>query len=104
VVWHGLEPHKPDFSQTSKTLALALDGRQTGRELDRDFYMAFNAGRETLLFTIPDSAQGKPWRRAIDTALASPLDIVALDEGPEVPTGSRYAVAPFSLIVLIAEA
>jgi isoamylase len=103
VVWHGTELQKPDWSANSKTMALTLDGRQTGREPDRDFYLAFNSGRETMPFTIPAGAQDRPWRRAVDTALASPLDIVGLDEGPQVPVGSKYAVAPFSLIVLIGE-
>jgi glycogen operon protein len=104
VVWHGVEPFRPDFSRQSHTVALALDGRHTGREPDRDLYMAFNAWMETLFFAVPPAPQGRPWRRVIDTALASPLDIVGLDEGPRVPVGTRYAVAPFSTLVLIAEA
>jgi glycogen operon protein len=101
VTWHGTQPHRPDFSGTSHTLALVLDGRRTGREPDRDFYLAFNAWREALTFTIPPAPQGRPWRRAVDTALASPLDIVPLDQGPVVPEWSAYSVAPFSLVVLI---
>jgi glycogen operon protein len=104
IAWHGTEPNKPDFSNTSRTIALALDGRQTGREADRDFYIAFNASRETKTFTIPRSAQARPWRRTVDTALASPLDIVGLDEGPQVPVAARYALPPYSLVVLISEA
>ncbi len=104
VAWHGTEPYKPDWSATSRTVALALDGRQTGREPDRDFYLAFNSWPVAVPFTIPPSAQDRPWRRAVDTALASPLDIVGLDEGPQVPVGSQYLVAPFALIVLIGEA
>ncbi len=103
VIWHGVEPFKPDFSHHVKTVALALDGNRTGREPDRDIYMAFNAWREGVKFEIPPSPGFKRWRRAIDTALASPLDIVALDEGPVIAPGTEYMVAPFSLIVLIAE-
>src|SRR5262249_10821838 len=43
IIWHGVEPLKPDFSYTTRTLAFALDGRQTGREADCDFYVAINA-------------------------------------------------------------
>jgi isoamylase len=103
IVWHGVEPFFPDFSAKSHTLALALDGRRTERELDRDIYMAFNAGTDAAAFGIPPAPQRKRWRRVIDTALASPLDIVGLDEGPEVAIYSRYNVAPFSMIVLITE-
>jgi isoamylase len=80
-----------------------LDGRWTGREPDRDFYMAFNAWQEALPFVVPPSAQGKRWRRVIDTAMAPPLDIVGLDEGPEVLAGFAYAVAPYSVVVMISE-
>jgi glycogen operon protein len=103
VVWHGTEPNKPDFGWSSRTLAFALDGRHTGREPDRDFYVAFNAWRETLPFTIPPGPQGRPWRRVIDTALAPPLDIVGPLEGPVVPAGSPYPVAAYSAVVLIGE-
>ena len=30
-------------------------------------------------------------------------DVVGIDEGPEVPPGSLYALAPFSLVVLVSE-
>ncbi len=104
VIWHGIEPFKPDFTRTSRSLAMVLDGSRTGREPDRDFYMAFNAWRESLPFGVPPAPQGKPWRRLIDTALSSPLDIVGLDEGPVFAPGATYAVAPFALVVLIGEA
>jgi glycogen operon protein len=103
VVWHGTRPDRPDFSATSRTLALVLDGRRTGREPDRDFYVAFNAWREAVTFVVPAAPQGRPWRRVVDTALASPLDIVGLDEGPVVHTYSEYVMAPYSLLVLIGQ-
>jgi glycogen operon protein len=103
VVWHGVESFKPDFTHTSRSLAMVLDGRRTGRGVDRDFYMAFNAWRQTLHFGVPQAPQGRPWRRVIDTALSPPLDIVGLDEGPVFNAGATYAVAPFSTVVLIGE-
>jgi isoamylase len=103
VAWHGIEPYRPDFSEHSRSLALTLDGRWTGREPDRDFYMAFNAWQEALPFVVPPAPQGKRWRRVIDTAMAPPLDIVGLDEGPEVLAGFAYAVAPYSVVVMISE-
>jgi glycogen operon protein len=103
VVWHGTEPDQPDFSSISRSLALVLDGSRTGREPDRDFYMAFNAWREPLSFTLPPPPQGRPWRRVIDTALSAPLDVVHPGEGPQVGTGTAYVVAPFSTVVLVGE-
>jgi glycogen operon protein len=103
VIWHGVEPGQPDFSPGSRTLAFSLDGSLTGREPDRDFYIACNAWRDAIDFRIPPSPNGRPWRRAIDTALPSPLDVVGLDDGPRVPAHSVYPVAGHSLVVLIAE-
>jgi isoamylase len=102
VVWHGSEPYKPDFS--SRSIAMVLDGRRTEREPDCDFYMAFNAWRDGVNFTVPPAPQGRPWRRVVDTAQASPLDIVVREQGPVVEAWSRYWMAPFSLVVLLSEA
>ena len=104
IIWHGVEPGMPDFSAHSRTLAFALDGTQTGGEADRDFYVALNAWREALPFRIPLSPTGRMWRRVVDTALASPQDLVASEDGPAVAANTQYAVAPYSLIVLISEA
>src|SRR5262249_33733602 len=44
VAWHGVEPGRPDFSAQSRTLALTIDGRQTGRvEKDADLCLIFSA-------------------------------------------------------------
>jgi glycogen operon protein len=104
VVWHGVDPGLPDFSPGSRTLAYALNGNRTGREPDRDFYVACNAWREPVAFRVPVSPSGRPWRRAVDTALAPPHDIVGPDEGPRVPDQTVYRVAAHSMVVLISEA
>ena len=104
VIWHGTLPGRPDFSPTSRTLAFALDGRLTGREPDRDFYVACNSWCEALPFRVPLSPSGRRWRRLIDTALPSPNDIVPEDAGPEVPPAAAYPVAAHALVVLISEA
>ncbi len=103
VIWHGVEPFRADFSAQAHTLALALDGRRTGREADRDIYLAFNNGTEPAGFQIPPSPQRKRWRRVVDTSLAPPLDIVPEEEGPEIFVGSKYVLASFALLVLISE-
>jgi isoamylase len=101
VIWHGVEPYQPDFSAGSRTLAYSLDGTMTEREPDRDFYVAINGWQERIDFKIPRSPSGRPWRRLIDTVLASPRDIVELDEGPLVAVGGRYPVAARSVLVLV---
>ena len=106
IVWHGVEPCQPDFGFESRALAFALDGRQIDRPgtVDRDIYVAFNAYWEPLTFRIPASPSGRPWRRAVNTALPSPDDAVGLDEGPPIAVLNPYRVEARSMIVLVSEA
>jgi glycogen operon protein len=110
IYWHGTEPNAPDFSAESRVIALTIDGRFTGRDdvlatgRDADIYIAINGGDVATAFLIPPSPQGKRWRRAVDTGLASPDDIVT-DEaaGKLVADGSRYPLGAFALLVLVNE-
>lgn len=106
IVWHGIEPAKPDFSYCSRSLAWALDGRRCDRPnvIDRDIYVAMNAWTEPLGFKIPAAPSGRPWRCVVDTSLPSPEDIVEEDQGPRIPVLQIYRVQAHSLIVLVSEA
>jgi isoamylase len=106
VAWHGVEPCQPDFGPDSHSLAMALDGRGCDRPgvIDRDLYVILNAHREPLEFVIPSSPTGRPWRRAVDTALPSPEDALDLDQGPLIPLLHRYRVEARSLVILVSEA
>src|SRR5438105_2790271 len=68
IIWHGIKPGTPDFSSASRTLAFATDGTRTGREPDRDFYVACNAWDTEVAFRIPRAPSGKRWRRTVNTA------------------------------------
>jgi isoamylase len=106
IVWHGVEPCRPDFSPESHSLAFVLDGRRVDhpRTADRDLYVAMSAWKEPLSFTIPASPSGRRWCRAVDTALSSPEDALGPDEGPVIPVLQPYRVEAHSLIILVSEA
>jgi glycogen operon protein len=106
IQWHGLMPHRPDFSSWSHALAFTLDGRESDRPgvLDRDLYVAMNGYWEAQRFQIPPAPTGRVWRRTVDTALPSPDDIVELDAGPIVHEETTYRVEARSMIILISEA
>jgi glycogen operon protein len=106
ILWHGVEPSRPDFGPDSHALAFALDGRRTDRPglIDRDIYVACNAWQETLEFRIPAAPSGRPWRRVVDTALTSPEDIVQEDRAPRIPVLEAYPVRAHSMIILVSEA
>jgi isoamylase len=106
ISWHGVQPGRPDFSFDSHSIALVLDGRGCDRPgvVDRDFYMVFNAFRESLDFAVPASPTGRRWRRTVDTSLGSPNDALGLDEGPVVALGTIYRVEAHSMLILVSEA
>jgi glycogen operon protein len=105
ILWHGVQPLQPDFSFDSHAIAFALDGRRSDRPnvVDRDFYVALNAYKSPLDFTIPAAPSGRRWRRVVDTALPSPEDIVEEDRGPLIPVLGQYSVEAHSMIVLVSE-
>jgi glycogen operon protein len=100
VIWHGATPEAPAFTTAGHTLAYALDGSQTAREPDNDIYVAMNSSKEAVEFQIPPSPSGHPWVRVVDTALASPQDIVHERDAQAVPAGNHYTVESFALLVL----
>jgi glycogen operon protein len=95
VRWFGVDAGA-DLNRWSRTLAYVLSGATEG---DSDLYVMINAFWEPLDFAIQDGAAGS-WRRAVDTSLASPNDIVAA--GSETLVGGpRYRVGPRSIVVLV---
>jgi glycogen operon protein len=102
VVWHGIKALQPDFSGSSRCLAMTLNGQLTGQDPDCDFYMAFNAWQNPLTFELPPSPCGKPWRRIIDTARPAPQDFVVEEQASPLLDRTHYRVSDFSVVVLVA--
>ena len=97
IVWHGPRLAIPDFSASSRTIAFVLDGTQTDREPDRDFYVACNARADAVPFRVPAAPSRRAWRRVVDTALASPLDIIENDDGLNAVIDSSTVIVVRSL-------
>jgi isoamylase len=99
--WHGVKLHEPDWRDCSHSLALSAEIRKEGIL----FHLMLNAYWEPLEFELPpvDAGGESPWRRWIDTALASPHDIVAWQTARAVP-GYTYRSGPRSVVVLFTDA
>ncbi len=94
--WHGIQPLKPDWSDSSHLIAL-------GAELPADglfVHLILNAHWEPHEVTLPDCHNGQPWRRWIDTSLESPDDIIAWESARPIE-GTRYFVQSHSVVTLI---
>jgi isoamylase len=99
--WHGVNLGRPDWGHDSHSIALtvwSLSGRAV-------FHVMVNAWRQPLEFTLPPVRElpGRCWQRWLDTSLASPDDIVPLDDVPVVESES-YELPPHALAVLFARA
>src|SRR5262249_44333168 len=94
--WHGVRLGEPDWSHDSHSLAITLDMQQEGLL----FHLIANAWWEPLDFALPAAPDGG-WRRWVDTALASPQDLVPWEEAPLHADG-LYKVVPRSVVVLVA--
>ena len=84
---------------------LHAPSRQTSGEQDLNLYCLRKqrSQSEPTPFVVPPSPQGKPWRRIVDTGMTPPYDIVEFEDGPRVPEGKAYVLAPYAMLVLISE-
>ena len=98
INWHSCQLFSPEwFNPNSRVLAYTI----WGLAQDDDIHIMLNMENKELDFEIP-SLQGKRWRKVIDTALPSPMDIVEPGQEKVVPRGVCH-VKSHSVVVLISE-
>jgi len=96
VTWHGTSLNSPQWSDPeARVLAFTLAGFKS----DPDLHVMLNMYWDALEFDVPEIA-GRVWARAVDTSLASPLDISEPGSEPIFPGGS-YAVPGRTVVVLV---
>jgi glycogen operon protein len=95
VEWHGVELGRPDWSESSHSLAVTLRSLH-GRFL---FHGMFSAYWEPLTFALPPPPADRVWRRCIDTALAPPDDVCRW-QAASIVGQPRYTVKPRSVVLL----
>ncbi len=98
IHWHGCKLFSPGWHDPdAKVLAFTLGGF----EGEADIHVMLNMYWEDLDFEIP-SIEGRKWYKVVDTALASPMDIV--EPGEEtVVSGNVFPVKDRSVVVLISK-
>jgi hypothetical protein len=92
VSWYGADG-PVDLGHESRCLAYALRGASVG---DDDLYVMIDAHWENHSFTVSDG-KASGWRRVVDTARASPEDIVEPGTEPVLATASYMAKGSFFL-------
>jgi glycogen operon protein len=97
IQWHGVALDRPDWSESSHSLAFTLRSLR-GRFL---LHGMLNAYWEPLRFELPPVPveTQEHWRRCIDTALDSPHDIYFSENAPVVKE-TTYVVRERSVVLL----
>ncbi len=96
IAWHGVKLGQPDWSNNSHGLAFSAEANDENVLL----YVILNAYWEPLDFELPPwGTSDTPWRRWIDTTLASPCDIMDWQLAPAV-SGAVYKAGPRSVVAL----
>jgi len=102
IEWADPDGKVPDWTAESRTIACVISGEyaifKNGRP-DNDIYMAFNAGVDDVVFTVPDAPSGRPWLISIDTAKEPPEDIFDRGMEPDL-RGRTITVEAHSMVVL----
>jgi glycogen operon protein len=97
IEWHGCRVGEPGFDDgSSRVLCLTLNDPNG---VEPSIHTILNMEDRELTFQLP-SPSGEAWTRVVDTALASPLDIVEPGQA-EVVDGDEYRALGHSVVVLV---
>lgn len=94
ICWYGSESPNVDLSTDSQVLAYHLQHALS----EEDFYVMINGSPQSNVFNIHTGSDD--WKRAVDTSLPSPFDIVCCGEELSVEQ-PFYRVNPRSIVVLV---
>jgi isoamylase len=94
IHWYGTN-RQVDLEYHSQSLAFCLLGHRVN---DQDIYVMINAYHKPLEFEIQETSRS--WKRVVDTSLASPEDIISIDESNLIQN-NRYTVKDRSIVVLV---
>ena len=101
VVWHGVKPETPDWSNESRSLAVQISDMNNGRR--QEIFIIANANWIAFRFQLPALDNSCRWYRVIDTTLESPCDISKPGAEPILDLQSSYKVGPRSVVVLLGQ-
>ena len=99
--WHGFKQNGPDWSESSKSLAVRYSANPETN--DTDIYLLFNSDALGHSFSLPKLTMDKRWYRMLNTAFESPDDIVQPGFEKTLKTQRSYRLAPYSVVVLISK-
>lgn len=97
LTWHGFRLHQPNWSESSQSLAMHLQGTADEAEI----YLIAHAAAKAADFELPAPEKGRPWRRFIDTSFEKGAASCSPGEEPVLRGQKSYRVAGQSVVVLV---
>jgi glycogen operon protein len=97
ITWHGTKLGKPDWTADSRSLAYTL-GRPGDNQI---LHVMLNASAKPLVFQLPANRPHWRWGRIIDTAAASPIDLIL--PGKECPVLAGSVKVESKAVVVVVE-
>ncbi len=99
VLWHGLHPGRPDWSDEARMLGMQLVDERRRQEL----LLLAHAAPAGALVELPACRISRRWTRFVDTRLRPPDEIVEQRPRPELPEQRTYPLGAHSLVILVGE-
>jgi isoamylase len=102
IRWQSSQPGTMDWSEEAGSLAFLLDGQGAEGRPDDDFFIMLNSHpSKAETFTAPKPRNNRSWRKIIDTAAPSPMDILEESKGILLTSPKKIKVEPMAAVVLI---
>jgi isoamylase len=99
IHWLGPQGGLPDWADP--------EAKQFGCLIHEDgqgaLFMMFNAGTDTIDFSLPPELPGARWHLAVDTARGAPQDLFAAGEAPLLDNPHTYRLSARSSVILLAQ-
>lgn len=96
IQWFSPAGSVPDwFDPAARQLACLIHETENSR-----LFLMFNAAKESVIFHLPQAAEGRPWRRAVDTYRPAPEDIAPPGQAHRVDA-DRCLVGPHACVILV---
>lgn len=97
IAWFGPDGTTPDWMDPQqKCFACHVRGQS-----DPDVLLLFNAGAESICFSIPSLPAGKLWRLTVDTSRSAPDDLFEPGDEPAMRGRSGFLLEPRSSAILV---
>ena len=97
LTWHGFTLHQPDWSETSQSLGMHLQGVADEAEI----FLIAHASARPADFELPAPEGDRPWRRFIDTSLEKEASSCSPGAEPALQEQQTYRIDGQSVVVLV---